>query len=872
MFDPYLEWLGIPKECRPVDYYRLLDLPRDVRDAEAIEEAAEIQMALVGNHREGPHAQHSTRILKEIKLAEATLLDPAKRQAYDQALRQHGLDKRARNGAAKSAKKSATKKDEPAPPSRRTWIWASAAAVLLLPLGGGGLAWWLRSGSEPSPQPPVVALAHVEAPAPAPAPAAVPEKPKEAPKVNVPAPAPKLVEQPPAPPIVIPNFKPPEIPPSPLVVKVPVPSSAAQAVAEKALRRLYAEDYAKSKPENWLALAAKLLQPGRENRKDHAAWYVLLREARDLAVRAERARLAIEAVNEIDKWFIIDAPTMRLKILQTLSQSNSEPAARAVAETALALAEQAVTEDNYEQAMRMIELAQTAAGKLSQKKKASQQVEQRKAEIEGYQRNHQAVVAARLKLKQQPDDPVANLVVGRQLCLFHGKWQEGLPYLAKGSDTGLKTLAQQDLAQPAETAGQLPLGDRWWNYADKLKDREETHCRRRATHWYELAQPKAVALEKAKVESRIAKVHDKAAARFVRLLPGSFYGRGVEDRILLLREGGGTMQTEEAVERGLKWIVDHQTRSGMWSLNHFQDAARCNCTEPGQKFDVAATAFGLLPLVGAGNTHAHGPYSRAVNKGLVYLLSQQKSGGNFSDSAYENALATIAVCEVYGLTHDRRLGGAAQRALDYIVRAQHSTGSWGYSAGAKGDTSVSGFQFTALKTGVYAGLKEAPGWLALYADFLDHVADPNGLGYGYNTPGTPIGTSAVGLFCRMYMGWGPSHPLVARGVGQLYYSQNITPTYQPGMYFVYYATQLMHHVGGNYWQAWNPKIRDWLLTNQDKGNERPHAHQEGSWSCKGDPWAEQGGRLMATSLALLTLEVYYLNIPLYNFGSAVMID
>ena len=29
---------------------------------------------------------------------------------------------------------------------------------------------------------------------------------------------------------------------------------------------------------------------------------------------------------------------------------------------------------------------------------------------------------------------------------------------------------------------------------------------------------------------------------------------------------------------------------------------------------------------------------------------------------------------------------------------------------------------------------------------------------------------------------------------------------------------------------------------------------------------------METSLALLTLEVYYLNIPLYNFGSAVMVD
>ena len=43
----------------------------------------------------------------------------------------------------------------------------------------------------------------------------------------------------------------------------------------------------------------------------------------------------------------------------------------------------------------------------------------------------------------------------------------------------------------------------------------------------------------------------------------------------------------------------------------------------------------------------------------------------------------------------------------------------------------------------------------------------------------------------------------------------------------------------------------------------------GSWDPQRpspDPWGAQGGRLMTTCLAALTLEVYYRYIPLYKFG------
>jgi hypothetical protein len=81
---------------------------------------------------------------------------------------------------------------------------------------------------------------------------------------------------------------------------------------------------------------------------------------------------------------------------------------------------------------------------------------------------------------------------------------------------------------------------------------------------------------------------------------------------------------------------------------------------------------------------------------------------------------------------------------------------------------------------------------------------------------------------------------------------------------------MIHHAGGENWEAWNPRVRDLLIDLQDNGSARPH--QKGSWSPLGDDFAAQGGRLMFTSLALITLEVYYYHVPLYGHGPAVVLD
>jgi hypothetical protein len=343
-------------------------------------------------------------------------------------------------------------------------------------------------------------------------------------------------------------------------------------------------------------------------------------------------------------------------------------------------------------------------------------------------------------------------------------------------------------------------------------------------------------------------------------LAGSFYGRSGATREMALRNGGGTTASEAAVGRGLKWIARQQSPDGRWTLQGaYKDRGDT-------QNDVAATAFGLLPLLAAGKTHKPlvdgkpNPYDKNVERGLSFLIRRQdKKTGSFDGNMYAHGLASIAMCEAYGLTQDPALRRPAQQAVNFIVSAQHPTnGGWRYSPGQEGDTSVTGWQVMALKSAQMAGLDVPEVTMRKAVAYLNMCMAPD-KGYGYTGPGSTPTMSAVGLLCRQYLqAWGPQNPNMIDGIKN--HITKLKPGSTKNIYFFYYATQVMHHYGGDAWKAWNEPMREFLVKTQDGDNKSPNF---GSWNSAGDPHGRAGGRLMVTSLNLLTLEVYYRYLPLY---------
>ena len=205
-----------------------------------------------------------------------------------------------------------------------------------------------------------------------------------------------------------------------------------------------------------------------------------------------------------------------------------------------------------------------------------------------------------------------------------------------------------------------------------------------------------------------------------------FSGREEGIKKALLKAYGGTALTEDAVKEGLRWLVRQQKSSGTWSM---QGPYRGGT---GVENEEAATAMALLAFQGAGYTPSRVckmSFTRAVTRGWKELLSSQQKDGQFfgnliaeQHQLYTQALCTIALCELYGMTHDEEYLGPAQKAVDYCVKIQAPEGGWRYQPGIDSDLSVTGWFAMALQSARMAGIEVPSPMFANITKFLDSVA------------------------------------------------------------------------------------------------------------------------------------------------------
>jgi hypothetical protein len=270
-------------------------------------------------------------------------------------------------------------------------------------------------------------------------------------------------------------------------------------------------------------------------------------------------------------------------------------------------------------------------------------------------------------------------------------------------------------------------------------------------------------------------------------------------------------------------------------------------------------------------------YVKTVAKAINWLCNHQGNDGDFGGGMYAHGLATIAICEAYGLSSDPALKKPAQAALNFIISAQDpASGGWRYAPRQGGDTSVVGWMVMALKSGQMSGLNVPTITLRAAEKWVDSCEqkftrpDPKNTsktkeytGYGYIGPGAPNTMTSVGLLCRQYLGTPRRNPDLRHGCDYLV-DYNVPNAVHPNIYYEYYATQVMHHMGGEYWEFWNTGEGQYKGMRDILVNRKEQMGDMASWPPRGDGHAAAGGRIMQTSLSLLTLEVYYRHLPLYQ--------
>ncbi|MEO2024845.1 MAG: prenyltransferase/squalene oxidase repeat-containing protein [Fuerstiella sp.] len=348
----------------------------------------------------------------------------------------------------------------------------------------------------------------------------------------------------------------------------------------------------------------------------------------------------------------------------------------------------------------------------------------------------------------------------------------------------------------------------------------------------------------------------------------SINNRSDDGRKVMLQKYGGSQASESAVHMGLEWLASVQHPQGWWDFGNVGPSENAGTINN----PIGGTAYALLPFLAAGQTHREGDYQKVVAAGLTYLTSigvgaragydlrgmvnKQSNDKAPNEAYYAHGAATLALCEAYGMTKDRRLKNAAEGAVRFIVNSQDPRGGgWRYNPQEPGSTSVTVVQVMALMAGKKAGIDVPDSVFKGVMHYLDSVQVDGAGRYGYEIQKKQYtgARTAMALLCRMYLGWGRDDGDMRAGVALL----DKAGPYE-NLYSLYFATQAMKNWGGDEWVRWNVRLRDDLIARQETVGPA-----KGSWKPRtGAIHAKQGGRLLTTALATLTLEVYYRYKPL----------
>ncbi|MFC1587060.1 prenyltransferase/squalene oxidase repeat-containing protein [Planctomycetota bacterium] len=359
-----------------------------------------------------------------------------------------------------------------------------------------------------------------------------------------------------------------------------------------------------------------------------------------------------------------------------------------------------------------------------------------------------------------------------------------------------------------------------------------------------------------------------------------------------------TPAIENGTQRGLSWLKQHQSTDGSWSANDytahcdFEYGCLCGAHGYASESDTALTGLALLAFLGAGYTHDDGSeFAVTIRKGLKYLKNLQDDRGWFMTEKYwagamrGQAIGTLAMCEAYGLTENNLIKEIAQKGINAILETQNwhpkifdKKYGWGsYYLDNYSNTDNTGWMVMALKSAKSMDLvvpeDALEGALLYFEDITDPIYLRAGIqsrgGYsdmpGYNPYRFRFTESAtaVGIVSRVFCGQKITNPAIRGGITHL---TKDLPEWNERAGSVdynywYFGTLATFQVGGGSWKAWNKTLKDAVVERQ---RTREDGCAWGSWDPQPAKWGERGGRVYATAINLLIMEIYYRYDKVFN--------
>ncbi len=336
------------------------------------------------------------------------------------------------------------------------------------------------------------------------------------------------------------------------------------------------------------------------------------------------------------------------------------------------------------------------------------------------------------------------------------------------------------------------------------------------------------------------------------------------------------IEVRASIDRALAWLASQQALDGSFPSRDI-----------GQP---AVTALCALAFLSAGHLPGEGPYGKQLNQAIEYVLSCRREGGiitllapdpqllpyNAAHAAiYNHAIGGLLLSEAFGMTRWSRpedMRTAVQGAVQFVLERQAllkkraaDVGGWRYArpwSESESDMSVTSWQLLFLRSARNAGFSVPSQSIDEAISYVQRCYDPRQKAFLYGLVGgdrhVTRAMTGAGILSLSLAGLHQSE--IARNAGNWLLSRPFDVyLYSPGssgeeryFYALFYCSQAMFQLGGQYWERFYPPAVQTLLS---------HQSVPGNWD------AEVGGDSMfgnayTTALTVLALSTPYQLLPI----------
>lgn len=327
---------------------------------------------------------------------------------------------------------------------------------------------------------------------------------------------------------------------------------------------------------------------------------------------------------------------------------------------------------------------------------------------------------------------------------------------------------------------------------------------------------------------------------------------------------------ESSLRFALQWLQRHQHPEGLWSARSFGQLCEGDSCGGGgsDAHDVGVTALAVLAFLESGPRRPR--YEESARKGLAWLAERQGLDGCVGPTSgkfmYGHALATLAFARACGLPGAEEYRGRAAKAARFLRQARNPGLAWRYGVrDGENDTSVTAWAGAALfacsapevgapaEPRVWEGVRR---WLSsCTSDWTQETF--------YRRPGSvPAddrfekneGMTAAALWLRLSTGGDRNAPELRAAARRLGWCLPAWTESGASVDFAAWysgARALAAYGDAGLWGAWSAAARRTLVSRQRKYADGCRC---GSWDPV-DRWGSEGGRVYATAMNALTLEL-----------------